>query len=296
VYLHFKFETIDYLRSGLAIGSKGSIDVVTARGTTHQNGKGHMTATASIETQLNNLEDLRLPALQACFKQIVGEATRAPNRTFLIRKIREAAAAPSAVEVTQGEESTELGSEAKPTILTGPLGPITVRTSKAKKTAQAKKPRKPRKAPIRVAQVEAPQVADAPAPELTVSDTSTAETSVLDVPAPLNLKTLSVDDLRKAYVEEVGRPTKSTDRNYLIWKIRMARKGKVPVGPIHRTRSENHGALKVLPLRMPEATVEALDDVWRRHSLSSRMEMFRCALHQYLTSLEEHEAAALIHG
>ena len=308
-----------------------------------------MTANTPIETMLNNLETLRLPELQACFKQMVGKATRAPNRKFLIRKIREAAAAqqgateqgateeppaltkaepsiPPAAAPTAPKKAARKG-KAKPaakpettvkktrrrktvsapvapppapeaTILNGPLGPITVATHPPKKPTP-KKPtptQKIKKAPLRVA----PRPAPAPAPEPATTDetesnpATTDESESTTAPPRPDLKALSVDDLRTAYVEEVGRPTKSTDRNYLIWKIGQARKGKVPVGPVSRTRSAAAGERRVLPLRMHEDTIDALDDVWRRHSLSSRMDMFRCALHQYLTSLDEHEAAALV--
>lgn len=48
-----------------------------------------MTTNESLETLVENLESLRLPELQACFKQVVGKATRSPNRKFLMRTIRE---------------------------------------------------------------------------------------------------------------------------------------------------------------------------------------------------------------
>ncbi|MDP1826679.1 MAG: DUF2924 domain-containing protein [Archangium sp.] len=40
----------------------------------------------------NRLEALRLPELQARFKEVVGEASRSPNRKFLVRRIEEALA------------------------------------------------------------------------------------------------------------------------------------------------------------------------------------------------------------
>lgn len=43
-----------------------------------------------IDKQIEALGELRLPELQAKFLEIVGESTRAPNRTFLLRRIREA--------------------------------------------------------------------------------------------------------------------------------------------------------------------------------------------------------------
>jgi hypothetical protein len=41
----------------------------------------------------DDLDSLRLPELQARYQAVVGEATRCPNRTFLLRRIREALAA-----------------------------------------------------------------------------------------------------------------------------------------------------------------------------------------------------------
>jgi len=105
---------------------------------------------------------------------------------------------------------------------------------------------------------------------------------------------MSVNDLRAAYLEEVGRGTKSIDRNYLTWKIRQARKGKIPVGPVSRIRSDTGGDRRVLPLRMHDDTIDALDEAWRRHGLGSRMDLFRAALSLYFTDLEEHETAALV--
>jgi hypothetical protein len=40
----------------------------------------------------DKLDALRLPELQARFKEVVGEATKSPNRKFLIRRIEEALA------------------------------------------------------------------------------------------------------------------------------------------------------------------------------------------------------------
>ena len=37
----------------------------------------------------NDLEELRLPELQARFREVTGETSRSPNRTFLIRRIEE---------------------------------------------------------------------------------------------------------------------------------------------------------------------------------------------------------------
>ena len=111
------------------------------------------------------------------------------------------------------------------------------------------------------------------------------------------LRDLDVEQLRARYVEVVGRATGSHDKRYLVWKIRQAAQGKVPVGPVGRRQPGDPAVeQKVLPLRMPAATVEALDEVWRRRGLKSRMDLFRHALDQYLTGIGEGDAAHLVRG
>jgi len=43
-----------------------------------------------IRKQVKALEKLRLPELRARYAEVLGEETRAPNRTYLIRRITEA--------------------------------------------------------------------------------------------------------------------------------------------------------------------------------------------------------------
>ena len=71
----------------------------------------------------------------------------------------------------------------------------------------------------------------------------------------------------------------------------------------HLFRSFALAALTLAPLaraqpnRRPiKQAVEALDDVWRRRGLKSRMELFRHALDQYLSGLGEAAAAARVRG
>ena len=191
--------------------------------------------TETIQTQLDALAELRLPDLQERFAELVGEETRCPNKTYLLRRIREALEARAA---------------------------------------------------------EPAPATDEPAHEPTpATDESATEED------DLRLRDLDVEQLRARYVEVVGRATSSHDRRYLIWKIRQAQQGKVPVGPVGRRQPGDPPVeQKVLPLRMPAATVEALDEVWRRRGLKSRMDLFRHALDQYLTGLGEGDAADLVRG
>jgi len=165
------------------------------------------------------LEALRLPELQARFADVVGEPTRCPNRTFLIRKITEA------------------------------LGVV-----------------------------EDPTRAPQPEGEPEATDTQPEDAA-------------SVAIWQARYLEIVGRPTGSSNVRYLRWKIRQAERGLVPVGPTGHNRTGEPVEHKVLPLRLAADAVAGLDEARERQGLKSRMELFRRALHLYLTRVGEHEAA-----
>lgn len=210
--------------------------------------------TETIQTQLDDLRALRLPDLQARFAELVGEETRCPNKAFLLRRIGEALEA-RAAEATPAEDVT---------------------AEAATSTDEAP-------APVDVA-------TDAPAPD----DALAGDEEDIEQDGA-RLQDLDVEQLRARYLDVVGRGTGSHDKRYLIWKIRQAQQGKVPVGPVGRRQpGEPPVEHKVLPLRMPAETVEALDDVWRRRGLKSRMDLFRHALDQYLTGLGEEAAATRV--
>lgn len=215
--------------------------------------------TETIQTQLDALRALRLPDLQARFAELVGEETRCPNKAFLLRRIGEALEARAARARPAEDETVE----------------VTTPTDDAP-------------APEELADNTPPT--DAPAPnDAFVDDVQDAE------PDGVRPQDLDVEQLRARYLDVVGRGTGSHDKRYLIWKIRQAQQGKVPVGPLGRRQpGEAPVEHKVLPLRMPAETVEALDDVWRRRGLKSRMDLFRHALDQYLTGLGEEAAATRV--
>jgi hypothetical protein len=171
-----------------------------------------------IDKQIANLEGLRLPELQAKYAEIVGETTRAPNKAFLLRKIREAL-------------------EAKG------------RTAKDARSATGERMRGPAQRGKR-----------GPATGLTK---------------------MTVEELQAVYLEEVGRPTNSVDKAYLAWKIRMARNGKVPVGPA-RERKYEPGQTKIVPLTLPRDTVDALDRIVEQTDHKSRSDLIKRAIHDYL--------------
>lgn len=158
---------------------------------------------------LESLAKLRLPELQARFAEIVGEPTRSPNKTFLLRRIGEA------LEVREQQPNGE------PTIPT---------------------------------------------------------TEATEAGSKVKLTKLSVGELQAMYREVVGRETRSSDSAYLVWKLRQAQKGRIRVGPIERRTPGEAADVKVLPLRMTAAEVEALDEAWRRLGFKSRTAMIRKAI------------------
>jgi hypothetical protein len=195
-----------------------------------------------IETQISEMEEMKLPELQARFAEVVGEETKAPNKKYLIKRIVEALEQDDYL----GDEQAEMEIE----------------------TEAAEEPLQP----------DEPTDTDDDSPE--------EETSLIK---------LDVDTLRDRYNEIVGRPTGSTDKRYLIWKIRQAQKGKIPVGPIPGRRGDGIGRdYKVLPVRMEADLVEKLDEAWKRQGLESRMQLFRQALSTYLAGKGETELAEML--
>jgi hypothetical protein len=135
-----------------------------------------------------------------------------------------------------------------------------------------------------------PKPAAEPADSPSAPDANTAVSTNGDKP----LTKLTVEELQQRYEDVVGRSTGSSHRRYLIWKIRQAKKGKIPVGPRKR-RSPDEPApeFKVLPLRMEAELVERLDAARERLGLKNRMQLFRDALQAYFAAQGENEVAAL---
>ncbi len=104
-------------------------------------------------------------------------------------------------------------------------------------------------------------------------------------PARIRMTKLSVAELQAMYREVVGRETRSSDSAYLVWKLRQAQKGRIRVGPVERRAPGEAADVKVLPLRMTAAEVEALDEAWRRLGFKSRTAMIRDALRRVVGTL-----------
>ena len=210
---------------------------------------------ASTKRDIAKLAKMRVNELQAKFAEVVGETTRSPNRVYLIRRI------------TEGLVAADEAAKAAPTPSPAP-------------TTQAPEEAAPA-APV------PPEPADEAQPEPEAQEPEAAQEP------DTRLTKLSVPALQAKYVEVVGRPTSSSHRGYLLWKIREAQKGRVPVGP-RRSAHREGVTFKVLPLRMEADLVEQLDAAWRRQGLPSRMALIRRSLQSFLQSAGEAEVAALL--
>jgi len=208
----------------------------------------------TIRTQIESLDSMRLPDLQARYAEVLGEETRCPNKRWLVRKITEALeAAPDEATATDAPTPDEAPAE--------PASPV--------------------------------EAGDAEATEPT-TQTATEGDSTADAGEETRLTKLSVPQLQALYLEVVGRSTGSAHKRYLVWKIRQAQRGRIPVGPRGRRRADGEAVdFKVLPLRMEAELVTQLDEARERLGLKSRMELFRRSLHAYLLEAGEVRVAEL---
>lgn len=111
------------------------------------------------------------------------------------------------------------------------------------------------------------------------------------------LAAMTLPELKAEYERVVGRSTGSDHRGYLIWKIREALKGRITVGAVKRTaRANPEVEQRVLPIRMEDPAVEALDAAWKRLGYKTRMAFIRDALGGLLEAKGEGVAAKAIRG
>jgi hypothetical protein len=244
-----------------------------------------------ITNSQQDLDSLRLKELQQRFREVVGEETRCPNRTFLTRRILAAAAAPPA---------PTLPLESAPALVEQAPAPA----------VEAPPPEREEEEPIAPPEQESPPPArdaapanDPPATALEPWVPSEAEVEAMAAESSAEptqrarrgrFSAMTVEQLQTLYVAKVGRTTGSTDRRYLEWKIREAEKGRIPIGPREARAAEHEGTsdVRILPLRLEVTAVDALDAAWRAKGMKSRMELFRRALGHYLAHIGADGAAA----
>lgn len=115
-------------------------------------------------------------------------------------------------------------------------------------------------------------------------------------PARGQFRGMTVEELRDLYTAELGRPTESDDRTYLEWKIRMARAGKVRIGP--RKPREGMPKPKLIPIRLEVDELEAIDAAWKAAGMHTRMQFilnsFTCGLRSMLRKAPREEVKEAI--
>jgi hypothetical protein len=250
----------------------------------------------SIETNTTaELETLRLPELQARFREVVGEITRSPNRTFLIRRITEALAAKASAEVAVEVEPTI----AAPEVSVEEAG-VQAPSGTALAEATTGEPVETAESKCQAEECDGCDVCEPADDEVTTNPRPKVGGAVEGAVAEPESKkrgrfsAMSIEELQAKYLEVVGRATGSSDRGYLIWKIREAEKGRITVGPRQtRTTDGNTDEAKALPLRLDAPAITAMDTVWREQGIPSRTEFLLRAIGHYLTHLGATDAAAL---
>lgn len=240
---------------------------------------------------VDDLNDMRLPELQQLFHKLTGESTRSPNKRYLFRVIRDARAR------LQPEQSSETSHTSEPEAAPRPQQDMqrALRRAAARASRQAE--------PLHTQGAYASQPT---AVTVTTSEHDNALQSLQtdsqhsvpggSLPEPVVSKPLrkcSVEELRALYDQTLGRPTRSKDKDYLMWKIRQAQKGNVPIGPARLRVGGEKKRTKVVPLRIETSVLVELDAAIERMDMKSRMVFFRKAVAAYLLRAGESNVASL---
>ena len=177
-------------------------------------------------------------------------------------------------------------------------------TSKGKTTAKSAK-RVAKAAPAPEAVVEetardavaddaAGTAADAPAGDDNPidADTSVENAAATMEAAPKRKRDMSLAELQSEYLAVVGRPTSSTNRGYIYWKMAQARKGRITVGAIERRPARDKADQQVLPLTLLRETTRLLDAAVAASGAKSRSAFIRAALIEKLRTIGSPDSIA----
>ncbi len=144
-------------------------------------------------------------------------------------------------------------------------------------------------APEPIVEEEAPAEATEPAVEDAVP---APETPAEAAPAPKRKRDMTIEELQAEYLAVVGRPTTSTNRGYLYWKMAQARKGRITVGAIERRPAHDKADMQVLPLGLLRETTRLLDAAVKAAGVKSRSAFIRAALIEKLRAIGGADADA----
>ena len=184
----------------------------------------------------NDLESLRLPELQQRFLEVVGEETRCPNRTFLIRRI-EQALLQRAEQPDAPEPHEEAPTPAEPEEQPEPPHELEA-AAVSEAVASEEGADAPESAAIREESAtpheETPTAEEHAEPSQQSAQPrkrarkNTSEVAGAGRAERGRFKTMTVDELQTMYLQKVGRPTGSTDKAYVelgdMWSWAPARR------------------------------------------------------------------------
>lgn len=259
------------------------------------------------ETMNENLDTMRLPELWTLFAEVTGGPTRCPNRGWLVRRITEARAAQvgpvQAPDAPTPPKATTASPDTAPVTNVAPAAdaaldddaPIDLNAPPdwcdADQVAAGLMYHAAEDFGCEDDDEPAANSAQAATPTTELASTSAGDDDAipdLDVATPEldtpKLTKMSVDELRLLYRRLIGRETGSTAKNYLVWKLRQAMKGKIKFGAVDRAPKveADTANVLVLPLRMPRHEVEELDKVWHELKFPSRTAFLRRAITEYV--------------
>jgi len=262
--------------------------------------------TAGAETTMADLSQTQLEAmglkdLQAAFETATGKPTKAPNKKYLIKAILEAQANSAAPDVGPQSEAqvadakAAMEAEAKPA--EAPAEPTDdspfagmspqqiIETAKAKGRAKVEASKRAKQA-------------EAATTDATDGTPAKAKRSKEQPKRESDgLADMDAAALQALYLKEIGRPTGSDNVGYLIWKIREARKGNIKVGPAAPRAPKSDVPVKVIPIRIEEDALAAMDAlVGEGKPYSSRMDIFRKAIAVWADMAGHTELSNLIVG
>jgi DNA-nicking Smr family endonuclease len=227
--------------------------------------------------------------VRARYQAMFGEAPRSPNKTWMVNQME--------------ERHNEKQAAAKAARAAAKAAPATPEMADASETPRPRGRRRaePEPEPEAPASDPSESAEDAEAASEESGDEEEAGTTVSAAKAAAvhlergRFANMTVDELRTMYEQKVGRATSSTNKQYLVWKIAQAEKGRIRTGRVvHGQRLEGTFAKndRTLPLTMTADAVHALDDAWPRLSFTSRMSFMRAAIGEALASRGEENAAA----
>jgi hypothetical protein len=128
---------------------------------------------------------------------------------------------------------------------------------------------------------------DKPAPNDQAAEANTPEAK------RKSLRGAPIEVLQARYLEVVGKPTASSHRTYLLWKIKQVERGLIVPRLRPATSPIDDEKFQVLPIRLPISTVEQMDAACERLGLANRMVLFRRALRAFFFASHEPQVARL---